>query len=47
MLATIETLYLSDCCGSYLSDIHVEYGICPDCCDHCEVVKEEYIVAPN
>ena len=41
----IEILYILDCCGAYLADCHVEYGICPDCQDHCEVVREEYTIA--
>ena len=41
----IEILYISDCCGAYLADDHVEYGICPDCHEHCEVIWEEYTVA--
>ena len=43
----IEILYISDCCGSYLSDEHVAYEICPDCKEHCEVIREEYNVTPN
>ena len=43
----IEILYISDCCGAYLADCHVEYEICPDCQDHCEVVREEYTVSPT
>ena len=43
----IEILYISDCCGSYLSDDHVAYEICPDCHEHCEVIREEYNVTPN
>jgi hypothetical protein len=38
----MNILYLSDCCGSYMGDAHIEYEICPDCREHCEVVKEEY-----
>lgn len=41
----IEVLYISDCCGAYLADAHVEYEICPDCHDHCMVIREEYTVA--
>lgn len=41
----IEILYISDCCGAYLADDHVEYGICPDCHEHCEVIWEEYTIA--
>lgn len=41
----VEILYVSDCCGAYLADAHVEYEICPDCHDHCVVIREEYTVA--
>jgi hypothetical protein len=46
MNAEITILYLSDCCGAYLSDEHICYEICPDCREHCEVLTEEYAVAP-
>ena len=42
----IETVYASDCCGAYLSDAHVEHGICPECAEHCEVCKEEILATP-
>jgi len=42
----IQILYISDCCGSYLDDCHVEYGICNDCGEHCEVLTEEYPATP-
>jgi hypothetical protein len=40
----VTILYLSDCCGAYMSDEHICYEVCPDCKDHCEVVIEEYPV---
>jgi hypothetical protein len=43
---TFEIIYTSDCCGAYLSDAHVEHGICPECAEHCEVNKEEILVTP-
>jgi len=42
----IEIIYTSDCCTAYLSDAHVEHGLCPECGDHCEVNKEEILVTP-
>jgi len=39
------TLYLSDCCGEYLADEHVEYEVCPRCKEHCEIVTEKYVEA--
>jgi hypothetical protein len=44
MNAEIVILYLSDCCGEYLSDDHVQYEICPRCKEHCEVLTEECAV---
>jgi hypothetical protein len=43
---TLEIIYTSDCCGAYLSDAHVEHGICPECAEHCEVIKEEILATP-
>lgn len=40
----VTILYLSDCCGAYMSDEHICYEVCPDCKDHCEVVIEDYPV---
>ena len=32
---------ISDCCGAYATDpLMLDYGICPDCKDHCEFVDE-------
>lgn len=42
----IEIIYTSDCCTAYLSDAHVEHGLCPECGDNCEVNKEEILVTP-
>ena len=38
--------YTSDCCGAYLDDAQIEYGICNDCGEHCEIITEEYPVSP-
>ena len=42
----MQILYISDCCGSYLDDCHIEHGICNDCGEHCEVLTEEYPATP-
>jgi len=35
-------MIVSDCCGSPVTDpVMLDYGICPDCQDHCEFVDEE------
>ena len=38
----IVTVYVSDCCGAYLDDAHVQHGICHECGEHCEVLTQEY-----
>jgi hypothetical protein len=30
---------VSDCCGAY-TDM-TEYGLCPDCLEHCEFIDED------
>ena len=42
----MQILYISDCCGAYLDDAEIEYGICNDCFEHCEVLIEEYPATP-
>jgi len=42
----MQILYISDCCGSYLDDAQIEYGICNDCGEHCEIITEEYPATP-
>jgi len=42
----IVTVYVSDCCGAYLDDAHVQHGICHDCGEHCEIITEEYPATP-
>lgn len=32
-----EPEFLSSCCGA--ASAHMEYGICPECKDHCEFTK--------
>lgn len=34
----MNNLY-SDCCGAEC--FMTEYGICPDCLEHCEFIREE------
>lgn len=31
----------SDCCGSEMSGIEMDHGVCPKCGEHCEVVVEQ------
>ena len=38
----IVTVYVSDCCGAYLDDAHVQHGICHECGEHCEIITEKY-----
>lgn len=33
--------YISDCCGVEMNGHDIDYGICPDCHDHCEAIDEE------
>jgi hypothetical protein len=42
----MQILYISDCCGAYLDDDEIEYGICNDCFEPCEVLIEEYPATP-
>lgn len=42
----IEIIYTCGECGEYLSDIHVEHEVCPNCADHCTVVREEIVASP-
>jgi predicted amidophosphoribosyltransferase len=38
----IVTVYFtSDCCGCEMTFAQTDYGICPQCCEHCEVIGEE------
>ena len=34
-------ILMSDCCCADMTSLQAEYGICPNCFDHCEVVSEE------
>lgn len=40
----VYMVYTSDCCGEYLTDGEAEYGICPRCREHCEVICEEVAI---
>lgn len=42
----LEVVYVSDCCGAYLDDGHVQHGLCSDCAEHCEVIAEEVVATP-
>ena len=37
----ISVYFVSDCCNSDMSFAQTDYGICPDCHEHCEVIREE------
>ena len=37
-----QTIYTTDCCGSYCEN---DTDICPDCYEHCEVVTETFEIA--
>jgi hypothetical protein len=39
IIKTQFKMKISDCCGAEMTDINIEdYGICPDCKDHCEFI---------
>jgi hypothetical protein len=35
-----EQFVTSDCCGEYLNDEQIIYGLCPRCLEHCEISVE-------
>jgi hypothetical protein len=37
-----DILYVSECCGEYMTREEVEHGICPKCQEHCDVEIQEY-----
>lgn len=37
----INVYFSSECCGADMTFGQTDYGICPDCGEHCEVVGEE------
>lgn len=37
----ITVIFSSGCCGAIMTFAQADYGICPRCCEHCEVVGEE------
>ena len=42
------TIYYSSCCGSATDDpLALEYGICPECLEHCEFEEEESEYCPE
>ena len=36
----MDYFLLSDCCGCEMTGIQSDYGICPECGEHCEVVTD-------
>lgn len=37
----IRVYFSSDCCGYDMNFAQADYGICPRCGEHCEVIGEE------
>lgn len=37
-----DILYVSECCGEYMTREQVEHGICPACQEHCDVEIQEF-----
>lgn len=37
----IAVYFTSDCCGCEMTFAQTDFGICPDCGEHCEVIGEE------
>lgn len=38
---TVQVYFVSDCCNEDMSFAQTDYGICPCCGEHCEVLSEE------
>jgi hypothetical protein len=41
MESVIRVYFTSDCCNAEMTFLQADYGICPGCGEHCEVVGEE------
>ena len=39
----VQVYFYSECCGCEMTFSQTDYGICPRCCEHCEVVSEEVV----
>ena len=39
----IQVYFTSDCCGADMAFAQTDYGICPECCEHCEVMSDEIV----
>lgn len=39
----VYVIFSSDCCGCEMSFDQADYGICPVCHEHCEVIGEEVV----
>ena len=37
----ISVYFVSDCCNSDMIFAQTDYGICPDCGEHCEIISQE------
>lgn len=36
-----KKMIFSDCCGVEMNGIQADYGLCPDCGEHCDVVVDD------
>ena len=34
-------MLISDCCGAHITLDFVDFEICPDCGEHCEIIDED------
>lgn len=41
MQNVIRVYFVSDCCNEDMTFAQTDYGICPCCGEHCEVIGEE------
>lgn len=32
---------VSNCCGAIMNSMWIDYEMCPDCHDHCEIEEED------
>ena len=42
-----EIIHFSDCCEAEMVGSQIDHELCPSCGEHCEVVKEEWILEKN
>jgi len=34
-------VFISDCCGAVVTLDMIDYKMCPDCKEHCEIISED------